>query len=121
MVTKTKRKVTISRAKWLRGSMEPYMVDNKGCMCCLGFAANQISRITKRVMIGAGEPCDVYKKRSFLTIDGLDAWGSARVQNNQFADQAMDINDNAGLSEKMREYKLKRLFSKNGIELEFVD
>lgn len=41
--------------------------------------------------------------------------------NNDFAEKAMDINDDNTISDKMREYRLRILAKKYGYELEFVD
>jgi len=122
MTTKT-RKVKISRKTWLRGSMDSYMVNTIGQMCCLGFAANQISRISKKRMRLKSGPEDVYQTRSFLTFLGQSYYGDdgVVVLDNTFANQAMVINDNCQISDKVREYQLKRLFKKNDIELTFVD
>ncbi len=123
--TKTRtRKVKISRKKWLRGNNDSYMVNSRGHMCCLGFAANQISRIPKKDMCMISVPEEVYSKDSFLTNVDHVRHGMSGMNisfNNDFADKAMRINDNKEISDKMREYKLKLLFEKHGIELTFVD
>ena len=131
MTTKT-RKVRIKRSKWLRGQRwgKHYplsgactmMCDQDGNMCCLGFAANQISGVTKNRMLETFAPSDVYRGKSFLTkLDTRFTYTSRCVDNNQFAKRAMKINDNANYRETTREKKLITLFAKNGIELEFVD
>ena len=121
-MTKKTKKVKVSRKKWLRGGTDSYLVNSDGCMCCLGFAANQISRITKEDMNMAVTPEEVYQKESFLTEPrSTNAWGGKSIRDNRFAHRAMIINDNPTISDKMRESRLKRLFKSNGVELTFVD
>ena len=128
MKNKKQRKIRIKRSKWLRGDpsdhfkddqksyITTYMCDRDGRMCCLGFAANQISGIAKKEMVELSEPADVYIRQSFLTntIDGV-------AFNSRLAVLAIEINDAQNITEEQRETELTKLFKKNGIELEFVD
>lgn len=114
-----KRKtVKISRKKWLRHRSDTMMCDNQGKMCCLGFAANQVSGIPKSRMLNNSAPENVYKKPSFLTkmrgVDGV-------LINNSFAEKAIEINDEHTFTDVIREKKLKSLFRKNGVDLTFTD
>ena len=119
-MTKTKtRKVRIIRDNWLRGTSQTYgnlMADSDGCMCCLGFIANQISSIPKSRLLNNSTPEDVYRKASILTIITDEGY----VVNNQLAEKAITINDDEEISDKYREMRLKSLFKRYDLEIEFV-
>jgi hypothetical protein len=114
---------TVRRKKWARGGIngEAALLNDEGCMCCLGFAACQISRIPKTILFDEGEPNGVYKSNSFLTVLEKLEDDSTEVSNNDLANRAMAINDDTDISDKMREAKLKRLFRKHKIIINFVD
>ena len=67
-------------------------------MCCLGFAANQVSRIPKKDMCMLSNPEEVYNKNSFLTNTGQTQYGIIYVDDNDFADACRTavINKRAG-------------------------
>lgn len=124
---KTTKKVRVDRKRWLRGGINPkgnnttsMLCNDDGCRCCLGFALGQLHRITKAGMINLGHPEDVLNKPDgiFTTTVLLNV---GDIVNTRFTEQCIDINDNDGISDKMREYKLKRKFASQGIELEFYN
>ena len=85
----------------------------------MGFAANQVSGLTKSRMRNRSNPEDVYKKPSFLTK--MRSHQVKILINNNFAEKAVDINDNTDFTDAVREKKLKSLFAKNGVDLTFTD
>lgn len=110
-----KKTVTVRRSEWARGGRngDARLLNTNGCMCCLGFAICQITKIKKSDIDGEKMPEEVFNRKSFLTEeDGC---------NNSFAEEASFINDTKDLLEKHREKKLKDLFKKNDINLKFID
>lgn len=98
------------------------MCDANGKMCCLGFAANQISRISKNAMYMNYEPSQIYEKKSFLVdFISTEDLHHSEIVNNHFTNKAIAINDDIGITDSEREDRLTKLFAKNGIKLEFVD
>jgi len=117
------KKFTVKRKKWARGGQngEAALLNRQGCMCCLGFAANQISRIPKKQLADEGEPCNVYKASSFLTIAERNEDCELDIVNNDLSHKAIVINDDEDISDRLREEKLKKLFRKHGVLVKFVD
>lgn len=112
------KKFTVKRSKWARGGMNGHsrLLNIEGCMCCLGFATNQISRIPKDKLANRSCPEDVFEKQStFTTMD------SKCVVDNELSINAININDDRILTEKMREKRLTELFRKHKINVKFVD
>jgi hypothetical protein len=129
------KKVTIQRSKWQRGGLvglgnlfpseyDTHLWGRKTeSGCCLGHCLHQAHRVTYKSMRGIGDPGSLAEKNSKqnpLSRLSLDGWGN-RYQNNDFAEKAVRINDDPLISDKMREYKLRRLFKSNGYQLEFID
>ncbi len=110
------RKLVIDRKKWLKGDdgNNSCMLDDDGHMCCLGFVARRITKLSKERLFRQGTPADCYLGESLLTYSS-----DGTLRDNDFSAEAMDINDDSGLSEKEREKKLIKLFKKNDIELSF--
>lgn len=118
---KTKKIVRINRARWLRQgrflTVDSLLYDEDcNSMCCLGFVANQYSRISKKRLQGHGSPEAVYKGESILT----NANECGDIFDNDLATRAIIINDDSYTSDAKKERELKKLFKKDGrIELEF--
>ena len=123
------RKVRINRAKWRCGGFlghgsksgssdifdpsSTYLNDGE-FRCCLGFAANQLGRVSYKDMLYLYSPAALSKKiEPFSENDG------SFLNNTKFAHQCMIVNDDASISNKMREYKLKRKFKSQDIDLQF--
>ena len=113
--------ITVNRKKWARGGKngESALLNDEGNMCCLGFACNQISRIPKSKLEGVGMPCDVYDKVSFLTE--INSTFINGIGDNLLARTAAEINDDLRITDKMREYKLTRLFKSHGYKIRFIN
>ena len=111
------KKFTVRRKNWARGDHPgTKLLSGDGYMCCLGFAACQVSRIPKKRLLYCGEPNEVYRASSFLTESyGYD------VMNNDLAAQAMAINDDTRMDDATRELRLKSLFRDHKIIVKFVD
>lgn len=120
--TKKKRKFKIDRQRWARGGQEATkLCDIDGKMCCLGFAANQISRLTKNELLNHEVPEEVYSKASFLTRLVESPWGDLQTKDNELAENAIGINDNMYLTESEREKLLIELFDEHDIDVTFYN
>jgi hypothetical protein len=123
--------IKIDRNKWLRGKKDPkgneastYLWDidcNAGC--CLGHAIHQISKVPYNKLNELMTPEDYFQRSSLLTDFIRSSYKGAfgEVQNNNFARQAIRINDNYDMTDKERERKLVELFLQNGIILQFYN
>lgn len=118
-MTKKMKRFTVKRSKWARGGQNgsSLLLNQQGSMCCLGFAANQISCILKKKLALAACPDEVFKGASFLTR--LDDEGY--VVDNKLSDEAIEINDSHLINDNEREEQLKKLFRKHGIIVTFKD
>jgi hypothetical protein len=112
-LTKLKHEFTIDRTKWGRGRL----VDYDDRMCAMGHLAYSIG-VTKDEMYGKGTPDMLHPRvRSkfgnlgFLGCDGTTA------RDNGVAGQIITANDT--LNGEEREKRLKQVFSKIGIKVNF--
>ena len=117
------KKVRIDRKRWLRagtpGETGLLCRDSDHKKCCLGFACGQLYRITEEKMLGIAMPDEVLPGRN--TILTKVESNPNYCYNSKFADECSEINDDDQISDKMREYKLKRKFASQGILLEFYN
>lgn len=110
--------IRIDRDKWLRGKgvfRNLLWCPKREAGCCLGHAIHQTAKCAWKDLARKPAPRMYYDKPSFLTHfchDGLE--------HNEFAEEAMVIND-ADISEASREKRLIKLFAKNNIKLEFYN
>lgn len=111
--------ITIDRKKWLRGQDESGRTNklwdkSRKAGCCLGHVIHQTSKLSWKKLDGEYDPQCVMKKDSLLTymFDG-------GVENNDLALEAMEINDNHFINDKLREKRLIKLFEKHNIKLVF--
>jgi hypothetical protein len=112
--------IRINRAKWLRGSVgssyNSLWCSERQAGCCLGHAIHQTAKCSWNDLRDLTTPPLYYSKPSFLTKLGPDGFTS-----NDFADEAMNINDTNAISEEQREKRLIKLFAENNIKLEFYN
>ena len=117
--------ITISRAKWLRGnnSKVNYLwCNDRQAGCCLGHVIHQTSRCSWKKIEGLMQPEEFFQQDSILTnSDTYNDLTNPVISDNQFARDAMEINDNSLITEKEREKQLKNLFKKHKIKLVFKD
>ncbi len=139
-----RKRLVIDRSKWRSGSFGKNqtgsgitaLLNDKGYMCCLGFATRQFSDIKDHHITCTANPAwaVMYASRiqggSYITdrkgwekfiIPHLTKFVSMKecVVNTSLSDQAIKINDSVGLTSDEREKKLKALFSKFHIDLTF--
>jgi hypothetical protein len=120
------RKIRIDRNKWARGLNEKgnywkinYLWNNdtqKGC--CLGHVIHQVCKCSWNKLNNIGEPEEYYRAPSLLTDKDDCEWD---VTNNEFAKEAIKINDKHDFLDSVREKKLISLFRENNLELEFFN
>lgn len=132
------KKIRINRKKWARADGDDYegrlWNADEGVGCCLGHLIHQVSKCSWDKLDGLITPDDFYTRKGILTVmfpesdmlpesDPISFYYNRKkvIDNNEFSDQAMSINDNEGLSGKQRERKLISLFYQNDFELEFYN
>jgi hypothetical protein len=107
-------KLVIDRSKWLRGEGqdESYLLRKKdGKMCCLGFYGLACG-LTEEDILMKGTPEEVE------VFWGPGSWLVSGIMD---ANELMSINDGRHRSAKERELKIAALFSKHGVEVEFIN
>lgn len=112
-----KTEFTIKRSKWLRGEDgDSFLLrSTDGKMCCLGQIANQC-RVAKAHLKDRGTPAQVG-----TSIAGKIKDFVMEGNNTPLSYDAMKINDDEEITDKVREKRLISLFKKHGITLTFVD
>lgn len=121
--------LVIDRKRWLRGEEKSALVrkfDKK--MCCLGFLGRACG-IRRKDMVAVARPerlnssSDIKKWPAWLvSFIEMPAWQDADYfDTGRLGQQLMSLNDNQEISDKMREYKLKRKFKSVGLEVEFIN
>lgn len=127
MGDKGRKRFTVDRKTWLRGKgRSSVLLDDKGCRCCLGFAAQQLCGIADSVLFGKTTPASL--PRLFAnTIPQLVRVhdGIIPEHNGEFSDSAqgnmiMHFNDTCGLFDEEREELLTKRFAELGIDVEFI-
>ena len=141
MKLKTIPTVTINRTKWRTGGCyldeifgDTALLTTKGHMCCLGFACKQLMpEIKEKDIQDVGTPEDInfdYKnvtkyRNSKLLLDFVEGTSIGycdnriRPHDKLWITDAIRINDNDSITQKMREQMLTDLFLQNGINLVF--
>lgn len=118
----------VQRSKWLRGNGEgSVLLDRHGCMCCLGFVANQCGMAADVLLDNATPAClrwdddaDMERIAGILAeCTGVGAYGDDIWADSQLAVVAITLNDDAAISEAERETQLSALFAKHGYALRF--
>lgn len=130
------KKLIINRAKWARGGKNgsAALLNSAGNMCCLGFACARLG-FTKDQLADEGEPLslaesleDVEKIRKLgglVTIVTDESWDDEDEEihtydNSKWSSEAIYINDDDSISDKMREYRLKPILRRAGFDVKFV-
>ena len=103
----------VKRSNWLRGegAEESYLIRHEdGKMCCLGFLGRACG-VANAEMRGLKNPF----------IPGLAEMFAAKVDASVAYGPAMELNDNASITDQEREAELVKLFAQHGIEVVFND
>lgn len=119
-IYKDVKKFVIDRSKWLRGqgSINSYLLDNEGKMCCLGFYAQECG-LRPQDIKNVAEPITVVvsKKKDWNSF--LIATDGA-VDNSPDTWKLMEINDDPKLDDKVREKFIKDRFAEHDIKVKFI-
>jgi len=116
----------INRNKWTRGGINKFdnpttLLNNHGCMCCLGFHALQFTKATKECIDGVSTPESItYKCNIGKTILLTKRTPFEKRHHTEFSKKAIVINDDRHISEKDRESRLKKLFKTKGYAIKFT-
>jgi hypothetical protein len=138
-----KYEFVVDRARWVSGCTSPEdrmlhpghfsgrgtaaLLNDKGCMCCLGFVAVQCgNKLTSR-LLGKGMPANVVNEWNYdaggrfeeVLIDS-DCNSEGDHEDSMFATKAASINDNCALTQPQREASLIEHFHAHGYELQFT-
>lgn len=122
-MTKKMQTLVIDRSKWRNGSQdeekygETMLLGQDGMKCCLGFEAMRCG-LTERQIRGKQSPSDVApsnRKKIPHLVDEYSFYNQSC-----FSINAIEINDEADISKKDREARLKELFAEQNIKLKFV-
>lgn len=113
--------LVIDRRKWLRGG-KSVLRTGDGKMCCLGFACIQ-SGLSEKDIENLTTPSKITCsfEDTFNLITDYDNNSNNIPIDSEFADQAMFINDDDSIFDTEREEELVNLFSKNNIDLKFIN
>lgn len=123
------------------------LLNEKGNMCCLGFATEQLCNVPKEKLLDVGMPnsddvCGSEGYKFFPDVENyftkeemskLIGWDYSSFDNQytnrypdndefhaRFYDRAVEINDDTSITNDERESKLTELFKKFKIDVEFV-
>lgn len=117
---------TIKRSEWLRGNPNTAsLLDRYNNKCCLGFFSlacgltkNQIDRLT--------HPSQVIEENLELKPEVYPDWVLAKtfhnsIRNSSDINSLIKINDDTEINDSEREEKIKEIFAKHNITVEFED
>lgn len=115
--------VRINRAKWRSGGSSEKatgkgsiaLLNQQGYMCCLGFAAHQLCRKSKNILLNKNNPDEL--DRIVLPLTKKSKGGF--IYDTTFSAECINVNDDRFITRKQRERKLIRKFNAQGIDLQF--
>lgn len=118
----TTKRLTIDRARWLRGDLiqeDSQLLSPMGRMCCLGFYLEACG-VPREKLLGESCPSNLRE-----LLPGQADWLAEKALHkdrvdNLVEDEFISVNDDAQLSEKGRELRLQQLFKQRGIRVRFV-
>ncbi len=110
-------KVIIDRRRWWRGqtSKESELQKDGGQRCCLGFACLALGLNEDQIL----RCC--YPAKTFHELKGLTELQWGIIRNTEFSKEAAIVNDDATITDKVREAKLKEMAFEAGFVFEFVN
>lgn len=112
------KELIIDRSKWRTGDNGPHktgsgdteLLNKEGFMCCLGFECLRL-QLSEQDILDVGEPCDIK--------DESERWEEEHTSD--FAEAAIDINDDSKSTLEEKEKKLIPLFKSEGINISFIN
>lgn len=114
----------IDRSKWRFGGPDldrmfgkTRLLNDEGYMCCLGFYCLQVGNMTSEDILGVPAPGNIG------SYEGISKLVDSDNSNSLLTEAAIDINDDwdKGLSNEVREEKLRYLFSSYEVDVKFVN
>ena len=110
--------LVINRNKWKRGGNigkgETQLLNTEGYMCCLGFHALQFTKAVKKDILECGNPYSVKcNMGNTILLNDPD-------HDSDFTGDAITINDDNTISEKVREERLTKLFRTKRYDIKFT-
>jgi hypothetical protein len=118
----------VQRSKWLRGKEDgTVLLDQHGCMCCLGFVAKQCG-VTDYNLLDSGLPSsmglsegdeDAQRIGGVLLTPQRYSSSPGSWRDADLVEVAVEINDSTTLTDDEREARLTALFAKHGYTLRF--
>jgi hypothetical protein len=124
MAKKYKLEFTIDRSKWGRG----YLLgddDGNETMCALGFLGKKLG-IPKKELRNHSTPfglCNENEKnkKKLGELGLLKCLGDGEVTDSGIANQIMNTNDKLSIHNRLREKRLRELFRKIDIKVNFIN
>ncbi len=110
--------VTIKRSKWLRGTGEGCLLDDKGKMCCLGFLAREAGFSSDEIL-NKQQPQEL--SRCILNLSVILSEGMDALIETNICVVLMSNNDDRGIGEAAREEGIKEWGQKIGVDFKFED
>ena len=111
------KEFTIDRGRWVHGRNEDILGDTsllneEGNMCCLGFYS-KVCGATNSSMLSADNPHD-------LGVEIPLMGKPYPLNDSDFMDNCIIINDSSGMDKRDREKGLKAAFKEHGVKVKFV-
>lgn len=107
-------RLVIDRKIWLRGDDASYLLrPSDGKMCCLGIYLEACG-INKNAMNGVNVPSSL----GFILPEEAARW--MNEMGCVDATMAMNVNDNVGIDDVIREQRIAEIFARHDVEVEFV-
>lgn len=120
------KKLVIDRKIWYRGKgseNSALVATTHNKMCCLGFLGTSCG-FKKKDMLHIDTPANLSYKLGVSIAkwpDGVVNELGTFAANSKWTTQAMKINDNGEISDKMREAELKKHFKQIGYLISFIN
>lgn len=144
------KKLVIDRSKWRSGgdsATHPVptcsvngsgkgataLLNEEGYMCCLGFASLQLEGWTKEEIKFLGEPGEVARNKAIATgVETYPEYDEDSIPGDLIDDhlkdylikpiesEAIETNDDALITREVRESKIKDIFKKINVDVEFT-
>ena len=123
------KKLIIEEKKWARGEESRLLDSEDGRMCCLGFAALACG-FTEDEINSNGLPEDMMNELDEDNKETKGSWYSgllmedpslrSKYKDTKLTSDLVSVNDDLFIDDETRKRRLKILFAKIGVEVEFV-
>lgn len=120
-------KYIVKRSEWYRGhTWGTQLLRADGLKCCIGFVGQQCG-ISDEDLRGRGTVSFSLYKSTFNPSPSFEKFPEWMRPRDTFVDRSLPIgeayttNDDPGISDEVREARLKEIFQSQGDEIEFID